>query len=538
MKFNFCDSPRTPSSQTPGLHGGEIHTLYEKLHKSAIPKARAGNRQAMKLAFISPGANEELSLTEKSKVIGSWPPLGILYIATVLRDDGMEVALLDQAAEGYTLQQAAQWVEKEDPDVLGFSALASSGRTATTIAKEVKRRAPDLVTVLGNYYATFNHRRILSTYPQVDIIVRGEGEETTQELAQTLQRRGNLKKVHGISYRHDGKIVSTPDRPLIKDVNALPIPDRRLLNTEYHSALLGAIGAPKKFTTILSSRGCPYHCRFCGCQRIVHGTWRPRDVEKVLEELQQLVSEGYEQFLFVDDSFTINQRRIRKLCRQIIQEKLDIEWICEGRVNHASYELMRSMVKAGCKIIYFGIESANQRILDYYQKQTTPQQSRTALKTARKAGMDIIVGSFIVGAPTETRQEIARTLKFAQETPLDIPQYNILGIFPGMAIWEEAIEKGYLTKELEEQHWEMGVAVAQIYPNTVPYGEIKTLIRRYYRQFFIQRPNFLLTQLARTVRSSFRLNLVKTNLARISSITKGWKDFVAFEDEESQMIEA
>jgi radical SAM superfamily enzyme YgiQ (UPF0313 family) len=492
----------------------------------------------MKFAFISPGANEELSLTEKSKVIGSWPPLGILYIATILRDEGIEVALLDQAAEGYTLQQTARWVEKEDPDVLGFSALASSGRTATTIAEAVKKSNPDIITVLGNYYATFNHHRILTTYPQVDIIVRGEGEATTRELAQTLDREAPLKTVHGLTYRHNDRIVVTPDRPLIKNIDTLPIPDRRLLNTEYHSALLGAIGAPKKFTTILSSRGCPYHCRFCGCQRIVHGTWRPRNVESVVEELQQLASDGYEQFLFVDDSFTINQKRIITLCNQIIKEQLDIEWICEGRVNHASYELMRSLVKAGCKIIYFGIESANQRILDYYQKQTTVQQARTAVKTARKAGMDIIVGSFIVGAPTETRQEIAKTLRFAQETPLDIPQYNILGIFPGMAIWDEALEKGYLTKELEEQHWEMGVAVAQIYPNTVPYDEIKTLIRRYYRQFFIQRPNFLLTQLARTLRSSFRLNLVKTNLARISSITQGWKDFVAFEDDDSQVLEA
>ena len=116
-----------------------------------------------------------------------------------------------------------------------------------------------------------------------------------------------------------------------------------------------------------------------------------------------------------------------------MKEKLDEEWICEGRVNHASYELMRSMVKAGCKIIYYGIESANQRILGYYRKQITPQQSEKAVKTARKAGMDIIVGSFIVGAPTETRPEIENTLDFAKKIPLAVPQYNILGIFPGMA---------------------------------------------------------------------------------------------------------
>ena len=486
----------------------------------------------MKFAFISPGANEELSLTEKSKVIGSWPPLGILYIATILRDqEDIDVTVLDQAAEGYTIEQAARWAERQDPDILGFSALASSGKTAARIAQEVKERKPDITTVLGNYYATFNDQRILATYPSIDIIVRGEGEETTRELAKAIEKGYGLKQVQGITFKGKDKVVTTPDRPLIKDIDALPIPDRTLLNVEYHSTLVGAIGAPKKFTTLLSSRGCPYHCRFCGCQKIVHGIWRPRSVEKTLEELQVLTSEGYRQFLFVDDSFTINQKRSIELCKRITEEKMDIEWICEGRVNHASHELMHHMVKAGCRIIYFGIESANQRILDYYQKQTTPQQSRTAVKTARKAGMDIIVGSFIVGAPTETRQEIENTLKFALETPLDVPQYNILGIFPGMAIWDEFKEKGFLTDEQEREHWEMGVAVSKIHEETVPHREIKALIRHYYRKFFIRRPNFLLEQLARTIKSPFRFDLVKTNLSRIGSIRKGWQDFVASEEE-------
>ncbi len=489
----------------------------------------------MKVALISPGANQELSLTEKSKVIGSWPPLGILYIAAILKEKGIEVTLLDQAAQGYSLKQTSKWIQKCNPDILGFSALASSGKTAARIAQKAKEANPDIITVFGNYYATFNDKRILAEYPQVDIIVRGEGEETTKELVKTISQKGNLKRVKGITFREKNRILITPDRPLIKDIDSLPIPDRTLLNTEYHSMLMGAIGAPKKFTTILSSRGCPYHCRFCGCQNMVHGIWRPRTVEATFEEIRLLVSKGYRQFLFVDDSFTVNQKRVIKLCKQIVEEKLDIEWICEGRVNHASYQLMLSMVKAGCRIIYYGVESANQRILDYYRKQITPQQSEDAVNTARRAGMDIIVGSFIVGAPTETRKEIEHTLKFAQKIPLDIPQYNILGIFPGMDIWDEAKAKGYLTKELEKQHWEMGIAVADVYPDTLPHGIIKDLVRYYYRQFFIQRPNFLLAQLARTVKSSFRREIVRTNLNRISSITRGWRDFLAFEGEKESL---
>ena len=487
----------------------------------------------MKVSFICPAANEELSLTEKSKVIGSWPPLGVLYVATLLRDEGVEVSVLDQAAEGFSLEHTLKWVKRESPDILGFSALASSGKTAARIAREVKKSDPDTLTVFGNYYATFNDSRILTKYPQVDIVVRGEGEATAKHLVENIQRQEDLKKVKGITFRRNGKIVSTPDRPLIDDIDSLPIPDRTLLRAEYHSTIVGAIGAPKKFTTLLSSRGCPYRCRFCGCQKIVNCTWRPRSVNGSYDELELLASEGYRQFLFVDDSFTINQKRVMRLCEKIIKAKLDVEWMCEGRVNHTSRELMRLMVKAGCRIIYYGIESANQRILDYYDKQITPEQSRRAVETARRAGMDMIVGSFIIGAPTESRKEVISTLKFAQEMPLDIPQYNILGIFPGMALWDEFKKQGYLTKELEEDYWEMGICAANVHPDTLPYEEMKDLVRYYYRQFFIQRPNFLLGQLARTIKSPFRLQIVRTNLARIRRITRGWRDFVAYEGDEA-----
>ncbi len=196
--------------------------------------------------------------------------------------------------------------------------------------------------------------------------------------------------------------------------------------------------------------------------------------------------------------------------------------------------MMRSMANAGCKIVYFGIESATQRILDYYNKQITPQQSKTATQTARKAGIDIIVGSFIVGAPTETTHEIEKTLKFAQKVSIDIPQYNILGVFPGMALWDEFIKKGYLTEEEVKFHWEMGVAVANVHPATVTYEKIKELIRHYYRRFFLTRPNFFLTQLARTIKSPYRFDIIKANLTRINNILAEWKDFVAFDKEPNE----
>jgi radical SAM superfamily enzyme YgiQ (UPF0313 family) len=437
----------------------------------------------------------------------------------VLRERGIEVSVLDQPAKGFTIEETVNWVEKEDPDILGFSTFASSGRTAALISKMVKEKNPNITTVFGNYYATFNPERILRKYPSVDIIVRGEGENTALELVNCLRNKGKLKEVQGISFKNGENIVSTPDQPLIRDLDSLPFPDRELIDDEYHSIIAGANVAPKKFTSMVSSRGCVYRCRFCSCQQFARGMWRPRSVQNTLEELHFLASEGYEQFIFIDDSFTLNQKRVIKLCREMRKEKIDMDWICEGRVDNCSYEMLQEIARAGCRILYFGIESANQRILNYYNKQTTPQQSKTAVKTARKAGIDAVVGSFIVGAPDETREEIQNTIEFAKQIPIDFPQFNILGVYPGTAIWNEFEAKGLLKGG---EYWETGIAVSEICPTAVPLNEIKHMIHEAFYHF-IRRPSFLLGQIAKTVKSSYRMTIVMSNLGRIGDVRENMR---------------
>jgi len=242
--------------------------------------------------------------------------------------------------------------------------------------------------------------------------------------------------------------------------------------------------------------------------------WRPRSVQNTLEELHFLASEGYRQFIFVDDSFTLNQKRVIKLCRGMRKEKIDMDWICEGRVDNCSYEMLREIAKAGCKILYFGIESGNQRILNYFNKRTTPEQCKTAVKTARKAGIDIIGGSFIVGAPDETKEEIQNTIKFAKQIPIDFPQFNILGVYPGTEIWNEFEVNGLLK---EGEYWETGIAVSEICPTAVPLNEIKQMVHEAFYHF-IRRPSFLLEQMARTLKSSYRMKVLINNLSRIGDV--------------------
>lgn len=468
----------------------------------------------MKFSFINASPNEGLDEREKRKAMASFPPLGILYLAAVLKESGIEVSILDQPAKAFTIEETVRWIEKENPDVLGFSTFASSGRTAALISNEVKKKNPNIIIVFGNYYATFNSERILRKYPSVDIIVRGEGENTVINLVNCLKNKGKLKEVLGITFRNKNGIISTSDRPLIRDLDSLPFPDRRLIDVEYHSMIVGANVATKKFTSIVSSRGCVYRCRFCSCRRFARSIWRPRSVQNTLEELHFLASEGYKQFIFVDDSFTLNQKRVIKLCRGMRKEKIDMEWFCEGRVDNCSYEMLREIAKAGCKIIYFGIESANQRILNYYNKQITPQQSKTAVKAAKKAGIDVIMGSFIVGAPDETSGEIQNTIEFAKQIPIDFPQFNILGVYPGTDIWNEFEMKGLLNGG---EYWETGIAVSEICPTAVPFHEIRQMIHEAFYHF-IRRPSFISKQIARTLKSSYRMKAIIDNLSRIGSI--------------------
>lgn len=464
----------------------------------------------MKFSFVNPSQSPgSLEMCTKA-----WPPLGMLYIAGVLMKEGIEVSMLDQSALGFSFEKTVDWVKREDPDILGFSVLHSAAREAPKIAERVKKENPNITNVMGNYHATFNAERILKKYPSVDIIVRGEGEYACRELAKCLEKGGDLRKVDGITFRHNGNIVSTPDRPLIKNIDELPFPDRNLMNAEYTSTIFGVKVATKKFTTVLSSRGCPFRCTFCACRKFARGVWRPRSVENIIQELRLLRSQGYGEILFVDDNFTLDRKRVVKLCQRMRKEGLDMRWICDSRVNNSSYDVFREMVKSGCNTVYFGIESANQRILDYYRKEITPEQSVDAVSKARKAGVDLIVGSFIVGAPDETKEEVLRTLNFAQELDINVPSLNVLGAFSGTEIWNELVAKGLID---EERSWETSVYVPSVSPYTVPFEQIRQMIYEHFREFYL-RPKKLLQEVLRTFKSSYRLRALLVNLPRVKTV--------------------
>ena len=432
----------------------------------------------------------------------------------MLRNHGVEVSVFDQAARMASSDQVLNWIRKEDPDILGFSVLITSFRESLEFARQAKEISPDLLTVFGNYHATFNAERILKKDRSVDVVVRGEAEQAVIGLADYMNKKRGLEEIAGITFRDKKRVISTPDAPLMSNIDALPIPDRDLTGAEYASDIFGVRVATRRFTSVISSRGCPFRCAFCGCRKFARGVWRPRTVENIMKELLLLYSKGFRQFLFVDDNFTLNLRRVQKLCHEIRREKLDIEWFCDSRVDNCQLEVFRDMVKAGCRLLYFGVESGNQRILNYFNKGITPDQTRKAVESARKAGIDVIVGSFIVGSPDETRKEIETTLKFAYELDIDVPQLNLLSAFPGTDVWNDMVAKGFID---EDKYWEQGVYASQVSPNAVPLEEIQRMIYEYFRGFYL-RPKKLLDEILQTARSKYRLSAVLTNSIRAGEV--------------------
>jgi radical SAM superfamily enzyme YgiQ (UPF0313 family) len=472
-----------------------------------------------KVALVNPGPGEIL---EKGRIIANadhiYPPLGICYLSSVLKNENHQVDIIDQAAMGFNLNQIVKWIKKKDPDVLGFSTLTASGSgiSAALTSIEVKKLNPNIKIVFGNRHVTHNDYRVLNKYPEVDICVRGEGEITFAELIRALEKNQSLKDIKGLTYRDNGKIKRNEERPLIKDLDVIPFPDRKALKIEYTGSFGSLEFAPEGFTSMTSSRGCPYQCTFCYGKRTVG--FRTRSVENIMEEILFLESEGYKYLNFVDDNFTVSKKRVIKLCRLMKKHKVDLDWICEGRVNQVSDEMLREMQRANCRIMFYGIESANQRILDYYRKNITPSHSIIAVKKTRKAKIPFILGSFIVGAPGETFSEVYNTLKFAQKLDIDFPVYNLLGTMPGTDIWDELVQQNIID---EDKYWEEGVHISDVDPNGVPTEKISNLILVMLKQFFMN-SNYMLKTIYRSTTSYYKFS---TLIKILTHNIKNFKDF-------------
>ena len=396
-------------------------------------------------------------------------PLGLSYLAAVLRVEGHEVLIYDadcninptkmdfsRLEESYPfylqslkdennpiLKEIRETIRNFNPDVIGITVWTTFAASAFKIASLCKSWNKEVPVVMGGPHISIKYDKVMKICPDVDFLVCGEGEKTFVELVNTLGRQSKakveeLKNIKGISYRQNGKIIHNPPGEFIKDLDSIPFPSRDLLlnKNSYNSEDMGLL---------MTSRGCPYDCSYCATS-IWERKTRYRSIENVIVEIK-LVIDKYEtrQFTFKDDSFTVNQKRVLELCNMLIKEKIKINWDCNTRVNLVDEELLKKMKKAGCNSIKVGIESGSERILKLMNKNITFEQCRKAANLFRKVGIHW-TGYFMMGLPSETKDDIYRTLKFMKELNPDYASLSVYESFPGTTLFEKWVEKGIVER--------------------------------------------------------------------------------------------
>ncbi len=380
--------------------------------------------------------------TPPGKTTELWPPLGLMYIASSvrkLRSD--QIHIVDAFCENLSVKQLVDRVMAERPGVFGMNCSTHTFLDAIETMRQVRERMPDTKLVLGGFHATFAAERIVREFPFVDFVIKGEAEHSFPDLLGHIDKGSDPSGVEGVSFLRGGNLVDNPGG-LIQDLDSLPLPARDLVDkVEYGYSHQGIKLTFGKFTTLSTSRGCPFSCRFCSCAAFTHRKWRARSAEGVASELETLHSEGYESAVMVDDNFTHNRKRVEKICELIRKKHIRMQFYCEGRADNASYQLMRTMKKAGFNVIYFGVESASARVLEYFGKTVKTELARKAIENAKKAGM-IACASFIFGAPIESEADAKETINFIRETKPHVVQVNALDCLIGTPLWDEFVSKG------------------------------------------------------------------------------------------------
>jgi anaerobic magnesium-protoporphyrin IX monomethyl ester cyclase len=294
----------------------------------------------------------------------------------------------------------------------------------------------------------------LSFLEHFDIVVRGEGEQTMTELLRAYEHGSNFSTIPGIAYRNktfsyekvEEEITFTQDRPFEKDLDRIPFPARAMLPNEQYIRY-GKKKYGYSITTVMSTRGCPYRCEFCS-NVVFGGSYRERSPENVVDEIEAALRLGYERISFADDVFTLNCRRVLNVCEEIRRRGLQFQWECLGRVDTLDYSTALEMKRAGCKRIYFGIESGKDQILKLMNKKITTEQARCAVEAAHRAGLE--TGAFfILFYPGETDETVLSTLRFATSLPLDYLGLSMPYPLPGTALYDRV--KHQITRE-----WQSG----------------------------------------------------------------------------------
>jgi len=373
-----------------------------------------------------------------------FPPIGIMSLSSVLKRAGHECVMFDQANPDTPDDVILSEIARVKPDLVGLSFLSTTSYPyAKLLARQIRAADADVKIAMGGVFVSLSAQLVKLQCPEVDFVCRGDGEQLLLEL---LERLDDPDSVTGVTWQEPGgKLRHNLNRPLARDLDQWPFPDREGLEIDFVESMpldVPAVLSLERFTTMQTSRGCPWPCVFCDIPIFNEGKWRSRSPEHVLAEFKQLQSGGYGSVYFVDDHFLLQPKRIEAICKGLIENDIRVQWGCEGRVDSTCMQLFPIMAKAHCRTIMFGIESGSQRVLDRLKKEQTLQQVETAVTNAKQAGIEIVHGFFVVGSPDETEADMRETFRFASKLRIDSFGFNRLCVYRGTPLWQEYLRRG------------------------------------------------------------------------------------------------
>lgn len=426
------------------------------------------------------------------------PPLGLLYIGKSLEDEGHKVKIIEYFGEEHPKNK----IRKILPSVnaVGISVSTANFKKTVQLTGMIRESDPNLPIIIGGPHCTFHPKESLKEIPNADISVEGEGDFVIKDVAKYLEGKMKLSEISGIHYTRKNSIKSGKPLKIIKDLDSLPFPSRNLVNTYDYGKINNSYLFKPKLTSIITSRGCPFRCRFCTRHCITYKTYRQRSAENVIKEIQK-ISENYGSALIVDDNFLTDRKRINKIMDRLIELNLDIELlISSARVDSANEELYKKMKKAGVKYLGFGIESGSQEVIDFYNKKITLDQIRKAVNLSRKMNF-VTTGNFIFGAPIESEGQIKQTIKFALSLPLDVALFNPLYYMYGSDLWNEAVEAGKIDES--DGYWIPADSARDL--GNFSKESLLKFCETAARKFYI-RPSYIAREISRSImRKDFRL---------------------------------
>ncbi|HSB45690.1 MAG TPA: radical SAM protein [Nitrospira sp.] len=440
------------------------------------------------------------------RVMG-FPPIGIMSLSSVLKQAGHECVMFDQANPDTPNDVIIEEIKRCKPDLVGLSFLSTTSYPyAKMLARKIRLADSTVKLAFGGVFASLNAGLVKLQCSEVDFVCRGDGEQLLLDL---LAHLNDPEGVAGLTWMKDGLVINNPGRPMERQLDQWPLPDRESLKLDFVESMpldVPAVLSMERFTTMQTSRGCPWPCIFCDIPIFNEGKWRARSALHVVNELKYLEAQGYGAVYFVDDHFLLQPKRIEAICNGVIDAGLRIQWGIEGRVDSVAQHLFPVMAKAHCRTVMFGIESGSQKILDRLKKEQTLEEVTMAVKNAKKAGIEIVHGFFTVGNPGETVADMQATFEFAAKLPLDTFGFNRLCVYRGTPLWQEYVKRGLVSDVTD---WYKYFKCSEIDPTCLPGEVINTVRQEGLKKLFLYKLTHYPLQTYRLLRRFMRFMPVR-----------------------------